>query len=119
MRLTRHALQRGKERLGLRDEAIERLAERALNEGLRTSDTSGRFRRYLDKLFLSHGKAGNLRVYGEKIYLFNGSLLITIFHLPNEYKKAAAKLRTRQQEALERIVPCAENQIPSPENETA
>lgn len=92
MNMTYHAYERGKERMGLGDRAIQRMAERAFEKGISVSETTGRFRRYLERLYDSHGNGNNLRVYGEKIFVFQNETLITILHLPNDYKKAAKKL---------------------------
>jgi hypothetical protein len=97
--LTRHSRQRAEERLGLRADSFQRLAQRALDSGLTHAQTTGPLKRYLSKIYLDGGhRANNLRIYGHHIYLFgdNGdttaSVLLTVVPLPNEFKKIVAKL---------------------------
>lgn len=91
--VSKHGQHRIGERCGLRRKAIHRLADTAFNRGSRIHDFSGSFRRYLEGIYLAQGNANNLRVYAEKVWLFADSTLITIWHLPNEYKSAANRAR--------------------------
>lgn len=84
-----HAAQRLKERLGWNASAQQRMANLALERGLKHTDTSGRLRRYFDKLFLSHGSGNNTRIYGEHVYIIQGQTVVTVLHLPNDLKRAA------------------------------
>lgn len=86
MRITEHAENRAKERIGLNKSAIERTAAKALEKGKKHGDYSGRFKRYLDGLFLSHKNANNMRVYGGHVYLFHDEILVTVFIIPNAFK---------------------------------
>jgi len=98
--LTQHGAERMRERAGLSRPAAVRIAERAYANGLHPKDFSGSFRRYLDGLYLSHGQAANIRVYGEHVYLFSvEGRLITTLWLPKHFKKTVAKTRNKQQSA--------------------
>lgn len=94
--LTHHGEQRMSDRVGLNHDASQRLVDRALGEGIRPSETRGSLRRYLDGLYLSKRNATNIRVYGEHVYLFDDDRLITVLHLPCDFKRAAAKIRSRR-----------------------
>ena len=88
--VTRHGARRARERTGVPKSAVGRMAANALEKGLPHEDTSGGLRRYLDWLYVKgDGGANNMRVYGDHIYLFNGKILITVFNVPPEYRKAA------------------------------
>ena len=91
--VTRHGKERIGERCGLRKRAVQRLADSAFSRGKRIYDFSGSFRRYLEEIYLTQGNANNLRVYSEKCWLFADSTLITVWHLPNEYKSAANRAK--------------------------
>lgn len=91
--VTRHGAARIKERCGIRRKAMQRLADTAFNRGLCMREFSGSFRRYLEGIYLTQCTANNLRVYGEKVWLFADTTLVTIWHLPNEYKSAANRAR--------------------------
>lgn len=69
--VTKHARGRMKQRLGLPKRTLQKMADRALVDGRRHQTYVGQFKRYLDALYLEHGKANNMRVLGEHIFLFN------------------------------------------------
>ena len=94
-RLTDHGRKRGKERAGLAPGALKRAAGKALAEGLKPRDTTGSLRRYLDKISIEHpGK--HPRVHADHIFIFADSDLITVLHLPHEYRKSAASARKKK-----------------------
>lgn len=88
-RVTEHSIQRAKERLGWTPSATLRMAQKALDSGVRHADTAGRLKRYIDGLYLLHGKGNNTRIYGEHVFIFEGATLITILYLPNDLRRAA------------------------------
>jgi hypothetical protein len=63
------------------------MVELAAVKGIEHKDTVGRLNRYLSKLYFTERKANNIRIYGEHIYLFHDSTLITVLLLPNIFKK--------------------------------
>lgn len=93
--VTDHAKQRTKERLGLSKRLAEKNAEKALREGIRHKDTTGGLHRYVESLYWRHKTANNIRIYCNYVYIFSYSLLITVFALPQKYRKTAEKLRKR------------------------
>lgn len=95
MKITQHAYDRGEERCGLNLKSFRKLAEKALHEGIKHSDTTGQLKKYFDALYFQHRNANNVRVYGEFTYLFCNERLITVLHLPNQFKKIVQKIRSR------------------------
>lgn len=93
MILTHHSIERGQERAGLCPEAFHKLAGKAFHEGIRHKDTAGALHRYLTALYKAERKANNIRIYGEFVYLFCGEVLVTVLHLPNEFKKVVRKIK--------------------------
>lgn len=89
--ITAHAYKRAKERLGLDHNATDRMAVKAFVAGLKHSDCKAKLKKYVDWLFLQYKKCGNIRIYGEAVWLFTEGTLVTILNLPNEYKKLAKK----------------------------
>lgn len=77
------------------------MAEKALNEGVAHSQTRGRLNRYLDKLYLDHGKANNTRLYGEHVFIFCNDVLITVFHLPRDMRPAVHKASKRVETVMQ------------------
>ena len=84
--VTNHAAKRFKQRVGLPKTACQRHAEKAFIDGLRHTDVRGSAKRYLDKLFLEHRTANNMRVYGQFVYLFKGKVLVTVLNLPRSVR---------------------------------
>ena len=89
--VTKHAKKRFKQRVGLPKRICLANAEKAFTVGFRHCDARGKAGRYLDKLFLEHRTANNLRVYGQFVYVFKGNLLITIVGLPKSVRKGFKK----------------------------
>ena len=97
-RVTNHAARRTKERLGLPKKLSHKNAENALRYGIRHSDTSGSLNRYISALYWKHETANNVRIYCNNVYIFHGETLITIFPLPQKYRKTAARINRKTTE---------------------
>lgn len=95
MTITRHAIERGRERLRLSAHAISNLADRAYERGQQPSAFAGSFRRYLDGQSIKGG--AHVRVYGEQVYVFNADTraLITVFQVPNQFRRLLRRQRQR------------------------
>lgn len=101
-RLTDHAKKRAKQRLGLSEKAALRQAERALEHGLRHAECPKKLRGWMAERYRrGGGKANNMRVYGEHLFLFADDLLITVFRLPRDL----VRLAHEAQEARDRARP--------------
>ena len=90
--VTRHATRRTKERVGLPKRIAEKNADKALQEGIRHKETSGGLHRYIEALYWKNRTANNVRIYCGNVYIFHNETLITIFPLPQKYRKTAEKL---------------------------
>ena len=104
--VTHHAKKRLKQRMGINKKSYDKISKRALEEGLKHSETSGLLRKYLNKIFLSHDrKAGNLRVYHQKIFVFTSdNILVTILQLPSQLFKIEKKdLEVRTKKSQEEL----------------
>lgn len=91
--VTNHAKQRTKDRLGISKKLADKNANKALRDGLTHADTKGNLKSYLDKIYLKHRTANNLRIYNQKVYIFDESVLITVINLPYTLVKTADKLQ--------------------------
>jgi len=87
MELTQHAIERSKERLNLNEVSLQRLAEKALQQGKTHSECKGQLRKYINKVYLQYKTANNIRISGEIIFFFVGDKLITLYQIPNNLKK--------------------------------
>lgn len=87
MVITDHAYKMAKKRLKWKRNVIDKMAAKAFEEGILHSQTKGKLKRYIDKLYLSHRTANNIRIYGEDVYFFAGDTLITLYRLPSSMLK--------------------------------
>ena len=87
--VTEHAIHRAKERIGWNADAVSRMAVKAFNEGIQHSETSGRLNRYFTALYFKSTSANNIRIYGEHVFLFCDSWLVTVIPLPRELGNSA------------------------------
>ena len=89
MRVSRHADERTRKRVGIPRSAVKRMAAKAMSEGVTRYDTNGPLRRYLDALYHYNDSANNIRVWSEKVWIFSDHTLITVLDLPQKYKARA------------------------------
>lgn len=94
VKITEHAYQRAKERLGFGRAAVDKMASKAFYDGVVHKQAKGRLKKYFDRLYFEYRTANNIRVYGENVFLFSGQTLITVYQLPNDLKKLASKSKT-------------------------
>lgn len=93
MVVTKHAKQRMKKRCGLNEKSADRMAKVALEKGLRHKDLTGNLKKWVDRLYFYNETANNIRLYGDKAYIFHGDKLITVIQIPHNLVKEADKLR--------------------------
>lgn len=94
--VTNHASDRTRERVGLPKRCSEKNAQRAWENGIKHSETSGRLRKYLDYLACNHGYHQDARIYSGYVYIFKGESLITVIPLPPEHRKAAEAIAKKK-----------------------
>jgi hypothetical protein len=87
--ITRHAKRRIKIRCG---KSMDRLAEIAFNRGLTHAETTGSLNKYVTYVHMKNTEANNIRLYGDKIYIFCNEVLITVMEIPHKYRVLVKKL---------------------------
>lgn len=88
MKITDHASKRLKERCGFQKKSQDRMVQKALTNGITHAQTKGRLNKWITKLYFKKQTASNVRIYGEKCYLFDvNETLITVMDIPNGLKK--------------------------------
>jgi hypothetical protein len=95
VKVTLHAKRRIRERLGVNKKSTVKSAVRALNDGISHNQLTGLLKKYIDKVYLKHRKANNIKIYGDKIYLFSNNTLITVLHLPPKLLKISLKISNK------------------------
>lgn len=84
--LTEHARSRLKERCGLNKSSLQKMADRAFEEGISHKETVGTLNRWITSLYMQNKTANNIRLYGDKAYLFRGKVLITVIQIPSRLR---------------------------------
>lgn len=85
--VSKHAVRRLKERCGLNKRSVQRMADKAFTDGIRHSDTRGRLNKWVTSLYFYNRTADNIRLYGDKAYIFAGSTLVTVIQIPPDLLK--------------------------------
>lgn len=97
MHVTKHGEDRMRQRLSTNKKNVSKEAAKALERGIRTSETTGNLRRYLDKLFYKNTHCTNIRVYNRNVFLFDTfGNLVTVFALPSSLQSAEDKIKKRR-----------------------
>lgn len=111
--VSQHAYDRAKERLGFNKKAIENAARKALEKGIRHSETTGQIYKYIANKTKSYMTSGSdVRIYGEIVYYFvrHGDKrspdakydLVTVYGLPKRLKPNAFKIQRRKKQRMQR-----------------
>lgn len=82
MKISKHAKKRMKERCGFKKKSVERMARKAFNDGITHSQTSGRLNKWITGLYFNNQSANNIRLYGDKAYIFCKDTLVTVIQIP-------------------------------------
>lgn len=116
VKVTRHATKRTTKRLGIPKRATKKNAERALQYGIRHTEARGGLNRYMTALFFRHETANNIRIYCGTVYIFKDEELITLFPLPQKFRKTAEYIKKKkesQQTTSKRIIKLVNDEIQS------
>lgn len=85
-RITQHAYQRAKQRLGWKASVLEKMVVRIYRQGIQLRDTKGALRKYCVSKRRKRKKI-EIRIYGEHIYLFEKYTLVTLYRVENHLLK--------------------------------
>ena len=80
--VTNHALKRLAERSGLSKTAAVRMAEKAYEQGITHAQTKGNLNKWVTRLYFVNRKANNIKLYGDKAFIFSDNILITVLQIP-------------------------------------
>ena len=92
MDISEHAKERIKERCGFNKNAIEKMTNKAFEEGITHSQTKGRLNKWVTSLYFKNKKANNIRLYGDKAYIFCDKVLVTVIQIPIRLMKDFKKM---------------------------
>lgn len=91
--VSRHAVKRTKERVGLSKKIADKNAQKALDEGITHAEAKGSLSRYLDRIYFTNRSINSIRIYQHNVYLFADKTLVTILPLPPKYRDTVDKIR--------------------------
>lgn len=106
IKVSRHAKNRLKQRLNVSSKDARKCACNAYVHGTTHKQTTGELHAYMNKAYLKNGKANNMRIYKNNLFLFSGYTLITVFTLPENLqqhkrpKKTVKKLTKHEKKCL-------------------
>lgn len=103
--LTKHAVDRGRDRMNLSEDALRRTAQKAFKHGVHQDQAKGQLRYWMQGSMISN--ANHMRVMGHYGFLFNDSTLVTILIVPSHCRpkvhamKQVSHLSNRPEEDFE------------------
>lgn len=97
VKISQHGMVRIRDRCGTNRKETLRLAARAYAKGLTHADTKGVLNAYITSLYFYNKTANNIRILDEKVFIFSGTTLITVYFLPKRYRKIVKKLENLKQ----------------------
>lgn len=84
--VSRHAEKRLHERCGINHKSAQRIAEKAFEYGIQHSETKGNLKKWVTSLYFNNKNANNIRLYGDKAYIFCGNVLVTVLQIPSNLR---------------------------------
>lgn len=94
--VTNHALRRLAKRSGLSKTAAMRMAEKAYVDGVTHKETKGNLNRWVTSQYFVNRKANNIRLYGDKAFIFCSNILITVLQIPHDLVKDVKRIRNKR-----------------------
>lgn len=91
--VTRHAEKRMIKRVGINKSSTGRIAQKVLDNGYTINQTKGKLKRWLLYTRSKNTNLNNIRVYGDKVYLFIDDNLITVLQVPTKLTKEVCRLK--------------------------
>ncbi len=82
MDISKHAEDRLKERCGFNRKTCERMSQKAYDDGITHAQTKGRLNKWITSLYFRNKNANNIRLYGDKAYIFCDEVLVTVIQIP-------------------------------------
>lgn len=63
------------------------MAQKAYEEGITHAETKGRLNKWVTSLYFRNERANNIRLYGDKAYIFCDKTLVTVIQIPASLMK--------------------------------
>ena len=82
-----------KQRCGVGKHSINRMAKKVYDFGIKHSETTGNLKKWVDRLYFYNQTANQIRLYGDKAYIFHNQILITVVQIPHRLVKEMQRCR--------------------------
>lgn len=105
--ISKNAFEKLKHKSGLNKKAAIKVSKNAYKYGIKHSETSGNLYRYMSSLAANSNKGTDLRLYGDKAFIFNKNtnkkaiILVTVIQLPNNISKKVIELKNKLHNNME------------------
>lgn len=80
--ITRHGKRRMYDRAGITKGNAEKMAKRIMKNGFAHTETAGNLKGFIGHCWDKHHNSNNMRVYGDKLYVYTNDRLITVLNIP-------------------------------------
>lgn len=90
--ITEHAEERMIKRCGIKKKSIDRIVDKVLENGYSHNQLKGRLKKWVDSLWFKNKSANNIKLYGDKAYIFIDNKLVTTLQIPNDLTKDFKKM---------------------------
>lgn len=87
--ISRHGFDRMRERNGWNKKTALRMVKKVYDEGLSPDEVKGEFRPWVKQRAEKH-PSGDLKFYGQSLYIFENNILITVLQAMKLYKQPVA-----------------------------
>lgn len=86
--VTKHGERRIRERCGGNKKSVDKMAEKALERGLKREELIGDLRKWADSYYYqTENKGTRVRIYNNKLWIFKHNILITVLSIPGNLHK--------------------------------
>lgn len=86
-KITEHAYDKAKERFGWSKATLDRMVERIYWNGIWNQNLHGKLKEFVEDKRERYPTVKNARIYGQDIFLFQGTTLVTCYRVPNPLVK--------------------------------
>ena len=101
MEVSKHGEKRILSRVGGSKKSVDKIAQRAFEEGITHAEAKGNLQRWMGHIFTNYNRGNQMRIYGDKLYVFHKSSLITVVDVPRNLlplvHKIAKEKKTKKQ----------------------
>lgn len=63
------------------------MARKAFEKGIHHNQTKGLLNKWVTSLYFKNQRANNIRLYGDKAYIFCDDVLVTVIQIPSDLTK--------------------------------